>query len=380
MKILMLNYEFPPIGGGAANANLYLLKQYAGIEDLQVDVLTSAPKPGFSEEKFADNIKIYKVGIHKKHLHYWRKPEVIEWLIKAGPVYRKLISQNDYKIAHAFFGFPTGWLCYRNADKLAFMISLRGSDVPGYNVRLGLDYKILAGLFRRIWSSADMIIANSIGLKNLSCKFMPELDIKVIPNGIDTNKFYPAKTTLIKPIKLLTVCRLIKRKRIELLIEAILSVKSSGLDVELNIVGDGNLMSELKSLTQKLGIANQVNFFGRIESEQMPDIYRSNNIFVMASQHEGMSNAMLEALACGLPIITTRCEGVEELIDKNGIIVEQADSKSISEAIKKLAADNQQLNQMSLAAVEKAKEYSWDSAAQKYLQLYKELSGKEVAL
>ena len=91
MKILMLNYEFPPIGGGAANACLCLLKQYAGMNDLQVDVLTSAPKPGFIKENFASNIVIYKVGIHKKQLHLWRRTEVIEWLLKAGPYYKKLV-------------------------------------------------------------------------------------------------------------------------------------------------------------------------------------------------------------------------------------------------------------------------------------------------
>ena len=68
MNILMLNYEFPPIGGGAANAHLRLLEQYAQKDGLHVDVLTSGPKSGFVTDKFSDNIMIYKVGIHKKHL------------------------------------------------------------------------------------------------------------------------------------------------------------------------------------------------------------------------------------------------------------------------------------------------------------------------
>ena len=80
----MLNYEFPPIGGGAGNAHLYLLKEYARYSDfLKIDVLTSAPQPGFTVESFAENITIYKIGLHKKKLHYWRKIEVLEWLFKA---------------------------------------------------------------------------------------------------------------------------------------------------------------------------------------------------------------------------------------------------------------------------------------------------------
>ncbi|NQT02808.1 MAG: hypothetical protein HQ580_12340, partial [Planctomycetes bacterium] len=113
MKIIMLNYEFPPIGGGAANAHRCLLQQYARNSDLKIDVLTSAPKPGLLKEKFAENITIYKVGLHKKQLHYWRKTEVLEWLFKAGFHYRRLLRENDYDFAHAFSGFPTGWRPYR---------------------------------------------------------------------------------------------------------------------------------------------------------------------------------------------------------------------------------------------------------------------------
>ena len=89
--------------------------------------------------------------MHKKNLHYWRKIEVVEWLFKAGFFYKKLIRQNNYDLVHAFFGFPTAYLCYKSTKILPYIISLRGSDVPGYNVRLGMDYKLLSPLFRRIW-------------------------------------------------------------------------------------------------------------------------------------------------------------------------------------------------------------------------------------
>ena len=131
----MLNYEFPPIGGGAGKAHLCILKEFAGNNSLAIDVLTSAPQPGFTVEDFSDNITIYKVGVHKKNLHFWRKIEVIEWLVKAHIHYRNLLRENNYDLVHAFFGFPTGWLCYRTAGKLPYIISLRGSDVPGYNIR-----------------------------------------------------------------------------------------------------------------------------------------------------------------------------------------------------------------------------------------------------
>ncbi len=370
----MLNYEFPPIGGGAGRAHLCLLEQYARMSQLKIDVLTSAPKPGFTCEQFADNTTIYKVGVHKKSLHYWRKIEVIEWLAKAHFHYRRLLRQNHYDLAHAFFGFPTGWLCYRTADKLPHIISLRGSDVPGYNVRLGLDYKLMAGLFRRIWSSAAEVVANSEGLRDLALKFMPNLDIKVIPNGIDTDKFHPSqKQAPAKPLKLLTVCRLISRKRIDLLIKAVGLAKQFDLDVILNIAGEGNLARPLQKLTSELNIADGINFIGRVPAEQMPQLYRDNDIFIMSSAHEGMSNAMLEAMASGLPIITTRCEGVDELITDNGLVVDDARPQKIAEAVKKLADDKDTYRKMSLAARNRAEKFSWKSVAEQYLKCYHNL-------
>ena len=192
MKILMLNYEFPPIGGGAAQAHLCLLRQYAGVSNLHVDVLTSAPKPGPVTEEFSENITIYKVGLHKKDLHFWRRSEVIEWLVKAGGYYRLLLRQNDYDLVHAFFGFPTGWLCYRSGKAVRYMISLRGSDVPGRNARLQFDYKILAPLFKAIWKNAAVLVACSAGLKDRALEFLPSVPIEVIPNGVDLDRFKPA--------------------------------------------------------------------------------------------------------------------------------------------------------------------------------------------
>ena len=371
IRLLMLNFEFPPIGGGAANAHYYLLKEYADSKELTIDILTSAPVPGFFEEVFSENINVYKVGLHKKNLHYWRKIEVIEWLLKAGSKYRRMLRRNSYDLVHAFFGFPTGWLCYRTADKLPYIISLRGSDVPGYNIRLGLDYKLTAGLFRKIWSSASAVVANSSGLRNLALKFMPSLDIAIIPNGIDTEKFYPAEMQHHgKPMKLLTVSRLIERKRIDLLIKAVSMAKNAGLDVCLNIAGEGNLGGELRKLSQELNVSERIFFLGRIPSENMPQIYRQNDVFVMSSAHEGMSNAMLEAMASGLPIITTRCEGVEELITDNGIVTERADAESFAEALKILAQGDKSYKQMCTASRIQAEKLSWNTVAQQYLDCY----------
>jgi len=85
---------------------------------------------------------------------------------------------------------------------------------------------------------------------------------------------------------------------------------------------------------------------------------------------EGMSNAMLEAMASGLPIVTTRCEGVDELIGDNGTVVEAAEPAELAEAVTTLAEDPPLWASMSIAARRQAERFAWSRAAEAYLQLY----------
>jgi glycosyltransferase involved in cell wall biosynthesis len=373
MKLLMLNYEFPPIGGGAAAAHLNILGQYAGNSELQVHVLTSAPKPGFVTEKFADNITIYKIGIHKKQLHYWRKTEVFEWLLKAKSNYRKLLHENNYDLVHAFSGFPSGWLCYRSANKLPYIISLRGSDVPGENVRFKLDYKILGPVFKAIWKNAVALVACSEGLKNRASQFLPSVKIDVIPNGVDLDKFHPDQNKKTDTLRLVTVGRLSATKRVDILIDTAEMLCKDNYKFHLTIAGSGKIEQQLREIVSERKLDSIIEITGRIEAEDMPQLYRRNDIFISASMQEGMSNAMLEAMASGLPIVTTRCEGLEELITENGIVLEEASAKSLAQAVKTLSMDERRFEQMRIAARKRAEIFTWNSIANQYMELYKRI-------
>ncbi|MHC4109706.1 MAG: glycosyltransferase family 4 protein [Planctomycetota bacterium] len=374
MKILMLNYEFPPIGGGAGQAHLCMLKEFAGNNSLAIDVLTSAPQPGFNVEDFSDNITIYKVGVHKKNLHFWRRIEVIEWLVKAHIHYRNLLRDSDYDLVHAFFGFPTGWLCYRTAGKLPYIISLRGSDVPGEHARLKLDYKVFGPVFKNIWKKATVLVACSEGLKNRALRFLPSVSIDVIPNGVDLERFRPARSEKEENVlKLLTVGRLSVTKRVELLIDTVEMLHRDGRKIHFTIVGGGGMEQKLKKIVSERNLSDIIEITGRISSGKMPQVYHQNDIFISATMLEGMSNVFLEAMASGLPIITTRYEGVEELMVDNGIIVEHPDRKDIAAAIRTLSQDRQACNSFSAASRKQAASFTWFSVTDQYIELYKKV-------
>ena len=376
LRLLMLNYEFPPIGGGGAQAHANLLREYGQRNDLQVDVLTSAATPGFTQDTLSANVTIYRVGLHKKTLHYWRKQEVLEWLFKSARHYRRLIRQNEYDMVHAFFGFPSGWLCYRSAGRLPYIVSLRGSDVPGQNARLQKDYKILAPVFKAIWRKAGLLVACSHGLKERALQFMPDVAVEVIPNGVLTDRFVPKPEPSVKPSRLISVGRLSETKRLGLLIDTVALLRRQRQDVLLQLVGDGALLGPLTDHIQRLNLESYITLTGRVDSSDMPGLYQANDLYVSGTYQEGMSNAMLEAMASGLPIVTTSCEGVDELIMDNGVVVHTPTAQAMADAIARLLHDHPRYCHMSVSARNKALTFSWSSVADQYIAHYQAMAAQ----
>ena len=108
MRILMLNYEYPPLGGGAANANYYMLKEFAKVRGLKIDLITSSPGNKFEIEDFAPNIRIYKLDVGKKDIHFWTQKEIMKWLIKAYSLSKKLSKKTNMITATAGSASPQG--------------------------------------------------------------------------------------------------------------------------------------------------------------------------------------------------------------------------------------------------------------------------------
>jgi len=369
MKILMLNYEFPPIGGGAGQAHAALCREFTRMADLRVDVVTSGTVPGLEKDVWSEHVVIHRVGIRKADPQRWQRREVLTWLARAKEPYRRLLQAGAHDLVHAFFAFPSGWLCYRTRRHCPYLISLRGSDVPGQNARLQLEYKVLGPLvFKPIWRNALGIVACSEGLKQRALRFMPEASIHVIPNGVDLERFRPAPPRQEPgPLRLLTVGRLSETKRVHLLIDTVAALHRQDCHVQLTVVGGGGLHESLQQQVHRLGLDQQVSFKGPCERETMPDLYRSHDLYVSATMQEGMSNAMLEAMASGLPIVTTPCEGLEELIQANGRVVKPT---HLTEAVAALAGDPLLRGRMALAARARAETFTWQAAATAYRAVY----------
>jgi len=373
LRVLMLNYEYPPIGGGAANATRYILREMVRSGRVQVDLVTSSAGRTDSIAEPEPGLRIHYLDVRKRSMHYWTHREIVTYLVRGWGYARRLVATTEFDCCHAMLGFPAGFIANLVCrDRCPYIVSLRGSDVPGFNRRFALHYHVLRPVFRRIWRSAATTVANSAGLRDLALETDPAAAIDVIPNGIDLDEFSPADPAPTGPFRLVCVSRLIPRKAIDVLITAFATVHDRFPDAELVIVGDGVLDGRLRDLAVRFGLADAIRFAGYQPHEKMAGFYRSAHMFVLPSRHEGMSNAVLEAMACGLPVVVTKTGGTAELVKDNGIVVPPDDPDQLATAILTLLDDENQRPDAALASRTIAKKFGWPAVAQRYMHTYRE--------
>ena len=219
LRLLMVNYEFPPFGGGTGVACSHLLDELARRGDLAVDLVTSGPAKCVECGTLSDNITVHRLPTPKRDIHYWRAEELALWTARALGYASKLARSRQYDLCHCWASWPSGVVGYRLLGQVPYIIALRGSDVPGYNPRLRLlDPLVMRYVCRRIWRHAARIVAVSNELRALALLTQPDARIDVIPNGVDIQAFVPAAAG---QNGLLFVGRLIERKGVNILIDAV---------------------------------------------------------------------------------------------------------------------------------------------------------------
>lgn len=205
---------------------------------------------------------------------------------------------------------------------------------------------------RLLWPLSSHIICNAeaIRAKLVEKHGVQESRISVVPNGVDTDFFTPDSTQVFTSPTILYAGRLVKQKDPLMLLEAFCLIHKVMPDAKLLIVGNGSLRVQLDQFIKHHSLEKHVSLIrGTVDIEKY---MQQASIFLLPSLYEGSPNILVEALACGVPVVATRTSGIPELVEHgmNGYLVSPGDAKSMAEFSVRLLCDNSLRNAMAAQA------------------------------
>tara|TARA_R110002110_G_scaffold91264_1_gene237382 strand:- start:37615 stop:38691 length:1077 start_codon:yes stop_codon:yes gene_type:complete len=263
------------------------------------------------------------------------------------------------------FSAPVLWLA--SLSRTPVVVNYRGGEAGQY----------FRQSFRRVKPSLDRasaVIVPSGYLRGVFDEF--GVATQVIPNIVDTRVFKPGNERPPQEFFTLAIARNLEAiYGIDTAIEAVAVARDRGATIRLRIAGSGPQKSELEGLVEKLGVGELVSFEGRLERDGMVALYHQSDAMLNPTTIDNMPNSVIEALACGLPVISTDVGGVPFIVthESTALLVPASNPRAMADAMIRLAGDvplRQQLRGNGLQVIE---QYTWDCVKTQWMVLYKHL-------
>jgi glycosyltransferase involved in cell wall biosynthesis len=346
-------------------------------------------KQGHKVYVYCPKIKNEKSGkkiIRFRSVKFFFQPEYYISL----PFSRKAIEylwQNDLDIVHAHTPFSLGQLgYYYSVIKKVPFIHTYHTLYPEYVKTYIMKGKVLTPQMVKKLSAAfsnrcDLTIAPSEKIKKLLRSYGAENPIKVLPTGLDLEEFKTVKKNNFRKKYsinendkvLIYVGRLAKEKNIAFLIKAMAELKKTD-NIKLLLVGDGPDTENLKILTKKLNLQKEIIFTGYFTKKQAIKAYQASDLFVFASKTDTQGMVILEALACGLPVVAIKDLAFTTMVRQgiNGFLVRE-NKKIFARQVLTILNDKKLYNKMATNALKIAQEFSIDKIINQLISYYNQL-------
>lgn len=371
----------------------------------EFDVHVLAPSfPGAKDYEVMD-----KMQVHRFH-YFFKKYEKLagsggilptlkknKWFFGQVPFFmaaeffalKKLVKQIKPDIIHSHWIIPQGFVTalVHKLTGVPYVVTTWGGDMFVFKKK-GILASFLKGLYAfTLNNSKKSTTVNTTFLLEMKSIIKDQKKAIYLPNGTDTSLFSPSKKDKLLNKKyniqgpfLLFVGRLTEKKGIEYLIQAMKEVVRVNKSAKLLIVGAGDKEKDLKLLSSNLDLGNNILFTGPIQNKELPRFYASADLFIAPSittkqgDREGFPTVFIEAMASGTPILTTKIDGIKDIIvnEKNGFIVDQRSSKQLAERINHLIKSKSKLSSMKKSATQLAKSYyDWKIVSNGYTEVLK---------
>ncbi len=325
---------------------------------------------GCAECREVRSMRMFYIPAIFKHLDgFWSERAVEPWL-------RRIQQVRGLSLIDAHFGYPTGVGCYRAGRRLGVPVFITIRGVESDEIR---DRRIGPQLKEALTECAGVIAVSESLKEAVVAQGVPADQVCVIPNAVDESLFCAgdqceARRKVGLPAKgrvVLSVGHLNERKGAHRLIKAFAKAREACADAELVLVG-GETYSEpryvprLKRMATKLGVQSAVRFVGRIPPESVGDWMRAADVFALASRREGCCNVVLEAVACGLPVVVTDVgDNSRYVTPDRGIVVPADDPKALAEGLCRILRGEYERNSISGGS-----DWTWDAVARSTIEFF----------
>ena len=375
MRFLFINFEYPPIGGGAGRVTQILAEEFAKLGH-EITVLTSKYKDKTGVEQ-SGNITIYRVNALRKNFDRTSFIEMFSFLISSVFHLKKIIKKQSIDASVVFFSIPCGPLgiFIQYCFKIPYVISMHGMDVPGADKTLVNVHRIVRPIRRKILKESVANIAVSRSFKKQS-ESVDHIPVQYIPNGVRTNFFIPMSEYKKNDDKfrMIFVGRFHPVKNLKYLLFRLRELVDINNSFVLMMVGNGPLQDELKELATDLDLNDNIEWYSWVSQDELVKLYNKANCFVLLSLYEGMPLTALEAMSCGLPVVASKVLGNVEIVKpgENGYLFDLEKPEVFVSSIITLNENKELLSAFSKYSRKwMLKEFSWSKIANQYLKLFK---------
>ena len=361
MKIGLITQDFYPFTGGQGRHIYEIVKRIES--NSKIKALVFSP----TENKLKNHIQIFpitnKIG----------KNILLSFLLNFS--IERLIKEYSLNKIHVHCG-PGGLFLLRKLD-IPVVATCHHTYWQQYKYVNGQRWKKVFTLFeKRTYQISDKVICVSQDSKRiLTEKYgINPSKIVVIPNGVDTEKFYPIESVKEINNALLYVGRIDERKGVDFLVRSMPLVILKYPEIKLFIGGKGQLLPELKKYIIENGLHENIKFIGFIPEDELNEWYNKVKCVVVPSVFEGFGITVIEAMAAGTPVIGTNVDGIKSIIKnkENGYLVEYGNTDSLANVIiNVLRNDNSKVIHIGLKTIED--EYDWKAISNETEDIYEKL-------
>jgi glycosyltransferase involved in cell wall biosynthesis len=378
MRILLVNYEYPPLGGGGGVLTRTLAAELARRHS--VTVLTSRAS-GLPEESFDDGVHVVRVGVvGRRELARASMASLLSFVPAALRAGARLIGGATFDVVNSIFAVPSGSAGGPLARRAAapHVLTLIGGDIFDPSRRISADrFPPLRATVGRVVRAAGAVTAISRDVARRAADMTGRRDIIVVPCAVEPPKLpRPDRESLgwsRGDVVVLTIARLVDRKGLDTLIGA---VGRAGPPLRLEVVGDGPNRARLEALASSVA-PGRVSFSGTLDAGGKALRLASADAFALVSLHEGFGLVYLEAMHAGLPVVAGTAGGQIDFLDDgaNALLVPPGDVAALSTALRRIAADPGMRRSLAGEARRTVAAYTPERMAAQYTDVYERAAG-----